>query len=129
MTDGIEAMTTAALGLALDASTLRQQAIAANIANANVSGYMPLRVDFEQQLGAARQALNQGEPLDRWTLAGVKPQLQELGNDIASGVPPKVMLDMEVAHLAQNGVQYQALTTALSRHFAILAMAAADGQR
>lgn len=129
MTDGIEAVTTAALGLALDASSLRQQAIAANIANANVSGYMPLTVDFEQQLGAARQALGEGEPLDRWTLADVKPRLQEVGNDPGLGVPPKVMLDMEVAHLAQNGVQYQALTTALGKHFAILAMAAADGQR
>jgi len=129
MTDGIEAVTTAVLGLALDASALRQQAIAANIANANVSGYMPVTVDFEQQLGAARETLDGGARLDAWTLADVAPRLQEVGVDPAVGLPPKVLLDMEVAHLAENGVHFQALTTGLSKHFAILALAAADGQR
>ena len=129
MTDGIEAMTTAALGLALDASALRQQAIATNIANANVSGYMPLTVDFDQQLNAARQTLEAGGRLDAWTLADVSPRLQEAGVDASLGLPPKVMLDMEVAHLAENGVRFQTLTTALSKHFSILALAAADGQR
>ena len=42
MTDGIEAVTRSALALALDAASLRQQAIATNIANANAVGYVPL---------------------------------------------------------------------------------------
>ena len=49
MTDGIEAVTRSALALALDAASLRQQAIATNIANANVIDYVPQRVSFEAQ--------------------------------------------------------------------------------
>jgi flagellar basal-body rod protein FlgB len=38
------------ISLALDASLLRQTAIANNIANANNQGYQTLEVNFEQQL-------------------------------------------------------------------------------
>jgi flagellar basal-body rod protein FlgB len=45
------------------------------------------------------------------------------------GLSPKVLLDLEVAHLAQNGVQYQALVTGLSKHYAVLALAVGDGKK
>jgi len=128
MTSGIEAVTTAALGLALDAASLRQQAIAANIANASAETYQPLEVSFDAQLGAARESLASQGSIDPATLAEVRPELVPVAPDEA-GLPPKVMLDLEVAAMARNGVQYQALLKGLARHFSILSSAISEGKR
>jgi flagellar basal-body rod protein FlgB len=129
MTEGIEAVTTTLLGLALDAASLRQQAIAANIANADVAGYAPLAVDFESQLDGARRDIGGVSRIDAAALSQVVPALVADASPQPFGLPPKVMLDLEVAHLAQNGVQYQALVTGLSKHYAILALAVGDGKK
>jgi flagellar basal-body rod protein FlgB len=129
MTDGIEGITTAALGLALDAASLRQQAIAANIANADTEGYQPMAVDFESQLDAAQRDLAEGRSISTNSLAGVAPRLVADTALSAIGLPAKVSLDMEMAKLAQNGVQYQALAAALGKHFALMSMAVNDGKK
>jgi flagellar basal-body rod protein FlgB len=128
MTEGLEAITTAALGLALDAASLRQQAIAANIANADTEGYVPVKVSFEDQMEEAREALQCRGRLDASSLAGVQPRLESVALD-SRGLPAKVMLDLEVADMAANGVQYQALIRGLSRQFAILSAAISDGKK
>ena len=128
MTEGLEAITTAALGLALDAASLRQQAIASNIANADSERYVPLRVNFEAQLEDARRALVSQGRLDQHALAGVQPRVETAALD-GRGQPPKVMLDVEVAELTRNAVQYQALVKALSRHYAILSAAVSEGKK
>lgn len=127
MTEGLEAMTTATLGLALDAASLRQQAIAANIANHATPGYVPVRVNFEAQLEDARRALGHSGRVDEASISPVKAQLEPVLD--ASGAPAKIHLDAQVADMAQNAVHYQALSRALNRHFAILALATADGKR
>jgi flagellar basal-body rod protein FlgB len=127
MTDGIEAVTTASLALALDAASLRQQAIAANIANANTPGYAPLRVSFEAQLDDARRALALDGRLDATALEGVQPSLETEAAD--AGLSPGVLIDVEVAEMAKNSVQYQALLKGLSSHFALLSAAVADGKK
>jgi flagellar basal-body rod protein FlgB len=129
MTQSIEAVTSAALGLALDAASLRQQAIAANIANANSSDYVPLGVDFEAQLEDARRGLQSRGRMDMSDLAGVSPRLVAASQTGALALSPKVMLDVEVSHLAQNAVHYQALVKGLSRHYAILSIAVNDGKK
>jgi flagellar basal-body rod protein FlgB len=128
VTDGVEGITTAALGLALDAASLRQQAIAANVANANSIGYVPLTVSFEAQLDDARRALATQGRLDGASLAGVQPRLEPVAVD-AAGVPPKVLVDVEMASLARNSVQYQALVKGLQRHYALLSAAIGEGKR
>jgi flagellar basal-body rod protein FlgB len=128
MTDGIEAITTAALGLALDAASLRQQAIAANIANAQSVDYTPVAVSFESQLEDARASLRTHGRLDAASLAGVQPRIDSVPPD-AMGLPPKVMLDAEVAEMARNSVHYQALVKGLSKHYALLAAAVTEGKR
>jgi flagellar basal-body rod protein FlgB len=127
MTEGIEAITTAALGLALDAASLRHQAIAANIANHATEGYVPQKLDFEAQLANARRSLGAGGGLNPFALSSVKLQLQPVLDE--SGAPAKVHLDAEVSEMARNSVHFQALARALSRHFAILGMAASDGKK
>lgn len=128
MTEGIEAVTTAALRLALDAASLRQQAIAANIANVKTEGYVPVQVSFEDQLDDARRTLQSEGQLDATSLASVTPRLQAVP-DARAGVTGQVLLDAEVARMAQNAVQYQALVKGLSKHYAILALAASDGNK
>ena len=129
MNEGIERITTAALSLALDAATMRQQAIAANIANADVPGYQPVTVDFESQLDTAQRTLDEGGRLDMSALGDVAPRVVADLQMQPAGLSPKVTLDMEMARLAQNGVQYQALTTALNKQFALMALAVNDGKR
>jgi flagellar basal-body rod protein FlgB len=128
MTEGLEAVTTAALGLALDAAQLRQQAIAANIANASTAGYAPVRVSFEAQLDDARRALSSHGRLDAAALEGVEPVIEAVPVE-QGGLPAKVLLDAEVAQMASNAVQYQALLKGLSRHYAVLGLAVADGKK
>jgi flagellar basal-body rod protein FlgB len=129
MTEGLEAITTAALGLALDAATLRHQAIATNIANADVEGYVPLMVNFEAQLDDARREIDRHGSLDALSLSRVAPRLERSADTGALGLSPKVQLDIEVAHMAQNGVQYQALVKGLEKHYAILSTAVGDGKK
>jgi flagellar basal-body rod protein FlgB len=40
-----------------------------------------------------------------------------------------VKLDEEMVEMSRNAVHYQALVKGLTRHFAVLQMAAADGRR
>lgn len=127
MTDGIEAVTRSVLALALDAASLRQQAISANIANANAVGYVPQRVSFEEQLVDARRSMAQTGRVDAFALSQVRPHMEAAVD--SQGVPAQVQLDMEAADMARNAVQYQALVKGLSRHFAILSMAAGDGRK
>ena len=130
MIDGIEAITTTSLSLALDAATLRHQTIANNIANANTEGFVPQRVNFEAYVKDARRELDERGRLDAQsitTLSGSKPLLEPLLT--AAGLPAKVQLDTEVANMAQNAVHYQALIKGLSRQMSILATAVSDGKR
>ncbi|MFS2205170.1 flagellar basal body protein [Variovorax sp. Varisp36] len=127
MTDGIEAVTRSALALALDAASMRQQAIAANIANANVVGYVPQRVSFEAQMVEVQRSMEQSGRIDAFALAQVRPNIEPAVDD--AGVPRQVQLDVEAADMARNAVHYQALVKGLSRHFSLLSMAASDGRK
>lgn len=122
-----EAITVEMAKLALDAASLRHQAIAHNIANANSPGFAPARVSFEEQMGAARSALREGAPVEHAMLAGVRPVLTR--GVAAPDADRTALLDMEVADMAQNTVQYEALLKALGKHMAILGAAVNEGKR
>ncbi len=127
MTATLEALTTATLALALDAASRRQQAIAANVANVNVEGFQALRLDFESQLAQARDSLQRGGSVEARDLAAVQLELQPEVDE--AGLPARVRLDVEMAEMARNAVQYQALAQGLTRHFGMLAAAAGDGRK
>jgi flagellar basal-body rod protein FlgB len=129
MPQGIEAVTTMALSLALDAASLRQKAFAANIANADTAGFSPLSVNFEAQLKSARRSLQAGGQLDPETLNGVVPTLETAAETSPSGLPVDMSLDVEVARMAQNAGHYETLVKGLTKHFAILSMAVGDGRK
>jgi len=128
MMDGIDSITGKAVLLALEAASMRQQVISANIANANVAGYVPLRVNFEGQLDEARRILQQQGALDRFSpLEGVRPHVEPVS--AGAGQPAKVQLDQEMVDLARNALHYQALLKGLSRQMGILTAAISEGKK
>ncbi len=123
-------VTTQLVSLAMDASVLRHQAIANNIANGSNSEYVPVRVNFEDQLSSAIEAVKnrRGETSLTGDLENIKPYLVE--DDQAQSVGnSRVMLDMEMAKLAQNVVHYQALLKGLTKNMAIISLAINEGRR
>lgn len=127
MTLGLESITTQTLSLALDVAAARQQVLAANIANANTPGYVPQRLSFEAQLEGARRELQAHGTLGARSMSSLHLQLQPVLN--AQGESESVQLDVEMAEMARNAVQYQALAKGLSRHFSILSSAVNDGKK
>jgi len=117
---GIDSVTTAAVTAALDAASLRQQAIATNIAHASVAGRAAERVRFEAAWTAARD----GTAGPSMALASRTEPLLD-----ADGRPVAIQLDREVAALAENTLHYQTLVRGLTRHLGLLASAASEGKR
>jgi flagellar basal-body rod protein FlgB len=127
MSDSVEAVTTAALSLALGAASLRQQALAANIAQVGVQGATPLAVAFEAQLDQARDELAAAGTVRRDTLAAVRPEIEPALD--AAGQPALQSVDEQMAQLTRNAVHYQTLVQGLSRHLGVLALAASEGRK
>lgn len=119
----IDPVTLALVKSALDAGALRQVAHANNLANASTEGYHPFHVVFEERLGAVRAAVSEGQAHDL-NLGDVP--VAELQADPSA---QSVSLDTEVSALSRNALHYQALTKALSRQYALVAMALSDGHR
>jgi flagellar basal-body rod protein FlgB len=108
---------------ALDAGVARHAVHAANVANASVEGYQPLRLEFEDQLAAARSALlSRDEAVARRAAAQLEPQVAP---DPGAGA---VQLDREVALMTENSVRYQALLHALGKNGALLRLAIREGR-
>lgn len=124
MPASIESITTAALSAALDTSTRRHTALAANLANMQTEGYTPLQVVFDARLEDAKAALRETGWLDTSTVAGLRGDISAAGDGTA-----KVQLDMQMAEMARNSVHFQALAQAVSRHLGMLALAAGDGRK
>ncbi|MDB5858707.1 MAG: flagellar basal body protein [Ramlibacter sp.] len=127
MIPSLESLTTATLSKAMEAASLRQQAIAANVANVNSAGYAPLRLAFESRLAEARNSLHERGSVEPRDLEALRPALEPDVDD--AGAPAPLQLDLQMADMARNAVHYQALAQGLSRHFALLSAAAGDGRK
>jgi flagellar basal-body rod protein FlgB len=105
----------------LDASALRQQAIAANIANAETPGYRRLDVapDFVAQLKAS---LVEGKPTLK--TAGLQPTLA--ADPHARSVRPdgnSVEVEHELIAMNRNAVEYEFLSEIVTRNIKSLKLA------
>jgi len=86
-------------------SWLRETALTNNIANADTPNYQRQDVNFESQL---QSAMGSGEGVE---------QLQFQTETVPTEAGPNgsaVSVDQESAHLAENGLDYQALTDVLN---------------
>ena len=89
------------LEAAMRGAWMRQTALTNNVANADTPGYRPEEVDFESAL---RSAVNSGEGVEQM-------QFQVTSAPAAPGPNGEpVSVDREAARLAENGLDYQALT-------------------
>jgi flagellar basal-body rod protein FlgB len=108
---------------ALDAGVMRHAVHAANIANASVEGYQPLRLEFSEQLAAARSALlSRDDAAAKRAVRLLEPQVAPE----AAGRP--VQLDREVALMMENSVRYQALLGALGKGSSLIRLAIREGR-
>jgi flagellar basal-body rod protein FlgB len=99
------------LEAAMRGSWQRETALTNNIANADTPGYKPEEVNFESRLQAA---MNGGESPEQLSFqTETKPT--EAGPNGES-----VSIDEESAKLAENGLDYQALTDVVNARNAIL---------
>lgn len=130
MIDDLGGATSNLVKLALDVSVLRQKVIANNIANANTPGYVPNKVSFEEHLTNASINSPQSNTDKQLVM-----QVETIRNKLNSGDlllrsgAESVMLDMEMAGMAENVIRYQALLTGLSKHSSIIKLAIHEGRQ
>ncbi len=128
---------TGVLEKALDASWLRNEVIAHNIANVDTPGYKKYRVEFEEELKSA---------LETRALKGKKTRLKHLdiGASSVDGVKPRIVrvggtqmredgnnvdMDEEMASLAKNAIMYNALVQKISGEFNKLKTVINEGRK
>jgi flagellar basal-body rod protein FlgB len=95
---GLFDITQIALDRAMTGAGVRQSVLANNVANANTPGFAPSDVDFHSVI---RQALDGGTPVERAEFAPARS-----GN--------ATDMDVEMASLSQNALDYETLA-AVSR--------------
>ncbi|WCB91367.1 Flagellar basal body rod protein FlgB [Baekduia alba] len=98
---------------ALSGSSLRQQAIAQNIANVNTPGYRRQDVDFQSALAAAWDG---GEH----KVESVAPATEADMSSVMRVDGSSVDIDQEAATQAQNGLQYEAVSSVMKTRVNIL---------
>src|SRR4051794_3614618 len=86
---------------AMEGATMRQQALAGNIANVNTPGYKRQDVDFQTAL---TNAIDARKPLGGVTFSAATDSTAPARADGNS-----VDIDQENAELSKNGLQYEAL--------------------
>jgi flagellar basal-body rod protein FlgB len=97
------------VSLALDATLMRQTAIANNVANINTHGYQTLEVNFEQQLNENHLSSEASD------LAAISPYYQL--SDHQSTIDEQMTLNV------QNMTHYRALVKGLNQKLAIMKLA------
>jgi flagellar basal-body rod protein FlgB len=102
------------LEAAMRGSWQRQTALTNNIANADTPGYQREEVNFESEL---QSAMNGGEDLTQIQFHA-EPQPGETGPNGAG-----ISVDQESAKLAENGLDYQALTQVVGVRNSIISAA------
>ncbi len=112
--------------MALDGLSLWQQAISRNLANVDTPGYRAQTVDFES---AIRSAMKSGNSIQ---LAATQPAHFGISTQSASfratsrpggslrADQNNVDVDVELADMAEAGIQYQAISQEISKKLLLL---------
>lgn len=126
------------LAATLDATTLRHQVIASNLANANTPHFKRSEVHFEEVLREALQP-QQVIPLTAThpahisnappSVFAVSPEVVPVQDTRARIDGNNVDPDQEMAKLARNSLLYSAAVQMLDRRFDLLMSAITEGRR
>jgi flagellar basal body rod protein FlgB len=116
-------LTVEAIRLGMNMAQLRAEVASTNIANVHVAGHRAERADFGEAMGLLREAAaDPAMAIDR--LAELTPAvLRSSVHPVASEADSSASLDGQVAELESAGVDFQSLTTVLSRRFALMQLA------
>ena len=101
----------------LDASVLRQKAIAQNIANVNTPGYKRLKVEFEEQLSKVT-GTGQNQAIVNLT---PKIVVDHSGTTRQDG--NNVDIDRELGQLTKNTLRYEAYVQILASELTLMRLA------
>jgi flagellar basal-body rod protein FlgB len=117
---------------ALDGLNLQQQAISRNIANIDTPGYRAQTVNFEDVLKRVFQNKNQ-LPLTSTNTAHLSAPAQSAAFSVTDRPGGSVRadqndvdIDVELTDMAENQIQYQALTESVNHKFGLLKNIAAS---
>jgi flagellar basal body rod protein FlgB len=116
-------LTVEAIRLGMNVAQLRAEVASTNIANVHVAGYRAERADFGAAMGLLREAAADPDmAVDR--LTELTPAVLRSSVNRADGeADSSASLDGQVAELESAGVDFQSLTTVLSRRFALMQLA------
>jgi len=101
---GLFDVTQISLERALAGSTLRQEVLANNVSNANTPGFRRADVDFHTALA---EALDAGAERKQLEQLAFEPETDPSGPSRSDG--GNVDMDVEMASLAENALEHQAL--------------------
>lgn len=110
-----------AVRLALNLHETRAHIASMNVSNAGKPGATAMRADFAKVEAALRQVANASSESEaaRW--------LQSVGDELRAADPQTtfepIRLDEQMGDIATAGIEYQALTEALSRQFGLMRIA------
>ena len=120
---------------ALDAASIRQNVLAHNIANTNTPGYKRSYVSFEENLQQALKpkkkmqiTANQPGHFKRGGLEEIKPQVKTDNSTSLREDGNNVDIDMEMAQLAMNSINYQTAITRLNGKLSTLRLVINGGR-
>lgn len=118
-------LTTEAIRMGITMARVRAEVASTNIANVDVPGYRAQRADFGQAAGLLRQAADlpsmESDRLEAMTPDAIRQSVHLVEPD--PNAP--VNLDGEVAELETANVDFQTLSTLMSRRFALMQLAMA----
>ncbi len=107
---------------ALDLRQVQHILSAANLANADTPGYHAREVPFADLLGRAVDAAENGES------AAPEEEIREVDPVAWALDGNSVSPEAEAVKLTENSLMYNALSTGMSRHLALLRFAASNGK-
>jgi flagellar basal-body rod protein FlgB len=107
------------LQAAIRGSSLRQTALAQNVANANTPGYQRKDVDFESSLRAAMADGTNPDSVQFDVTTDPSSPMQPDGNSVD--------IDVESSKLAENGLTYESLVSVAKGRIEILQSAIGAG--
>lgn len=122
----------------LDASLLRNEVIAQNIANVDTPGYKKRTVKFEEYLSAALKGSNfkgfmtnsKHIPIGGDDVDSINPKVTQDFKDLSMREDGNnVDIEAEMAAMAKNSIQYNTLVQSVSDKFKNLQSAISEGRK
>ena len=104
----------------LKAETMRQQAMANNMANIQTQGYRRLDVQFEKMLA---KAIESGEEVDA---EEIEPLLYRPKNTAVNPNGNDVNLENEIGEMVKNSLRYKAFIRLMNKKFSQIERAITD---